>query len=156
RQDFAVKNPAAFHLGVNLRVPDALHAITAFLHDAPRPHRHVRVVLLPHALRPVIAECEEIKATDLVGAVVGTEARPHTTLIDHLVESIGTMDRRYHGANILARSVLAVHARHGLKVIFRGPLKWPRDVAINAKPMHLAAGGHLILANHRNVVLGLA
>ncbi len=63
--------------------------------------------------------------------------------------------RRVHRADHLARRVLAMHARHWLERDVRG-VRRSGVIAVDAQPVHDAAVEHLVLADDRHVVLGLA
>ena len=65
------------------------------------------------------------------------------------------MHRRADGTDALTGRVLALHARHGLKVRF-GIGSRPAVIGIDANPVHLPPAQDLILADDRDVVLGLA
>jgi hypothetical protein len=69
---------------------------------------------------------------------------------------LGAVDGGLDGADVFAGGVLAVLARHRLEEELLGLLVRPGDVAIDAEPVHLPAGHHLILADDGDVVLGLA
>ncbi len=60
-----------------------------------------------------------------------------------------------HRADDLAGRVLAMHARHRLERDI-GLVGRSRIVAVDAQPVHLAAGEHLVLADDRHVVFRLA
>ena len=65
------------------------------------------------------------------------------------------MHGRLNGADQLARGILALHARDGLKVHER-VVHAALVIAIDTQPVHLAAAGDLVFADDRDVVLGLA
>ena len=60
-----------------------------------------------------------------------------------------------HRAHHLTGRVLAMHARHRLERDIRR-IGRARVVAVDAQPMHRPPGHHLIPADHRHVVFGLA
>jgi hypothetical protein len=62
---------------------------------------------------------------------------------------------RVHRANNFAGRNLAMHARHRLEGDI-GRIDRPRIVPVDAQPMHDPTGEHLIFANHRHIVFGLA
>jgi len=78
------------------------------------------------------------------------------------------MCRGFDGTDLLARGVLALLARNRLEigwrivervVVCRGVANCRLKlfvVAVDADPMHFAAAHYLILADHGNIVLGLA
>ena len=65
------------------------------------------------------------------------------------------MHRRSDRADDLARRVLTLHARNGLKIRL-GVFARSPEIVVDAQPVHLAAAQHLILPNDGDVVLGLA
>src|SRR6185436_2301291 len=140
------------------RPVDALHAVGALLHDPAAAHGHVRVLLELEAGGLVIGIEEEVEAAHLVGAVVGAVLRAHTAVVDHVVQAFVAVGGGRHRADHLAGRVLALHAGHGLRVGLDRlrPLRLARVVAVDADPVHLATLGHLVLAHHRDVVLGNA
>src|SRR5258708_6116754 len=80
-------------LGLYFRRPDALHAISAFLHDAAASNRHLRVVKQFHALSGEVGILEEIEAPNFIGAVIRAVTRADTAVIDHVVEPIIAVHR---------------------------------------------------------------
>ena len=65
------------------------------------------------------------------------------------------MHRRAHRANLLARRVLAVMARHRLEVRPRRR-QIAFEIHVDANPLHQAAHLHLVPSDHRNIVLRIA
>ncbi len=96
----------------------------------------------------------------LVGAVARAGAGSDAAVIDHEVQALVVMQRRLDRAAHFAGRLLAMHAGNGLEmrvgVVEPGAGLQARVIAVDAQPMHLAADRHLLLADHRNVVLGLA
>ena len=127
RYDFAVADRAGLRvLGRDLAGADALHAIGAFLHDAPAAHRHLRVSHQAKTLGGEIGVLEEIETAHFVGTVVRAIARADAAVVNHVVEAIVAVDRRRHRADQFARGVFAVHARHGLESTSRDWRRCPR------------------------------
>src|SRR3954462_3075455 len=155
---FTVLDAAVLALGVDARVVDALDAVGALLHHAAAADGHVRVAQRLEARRlPVLVE-QEVEAPHLVGAVVRAVARADAAVVDHVVQAFRAMRRRADRADQLARRVLALHA--GDRLVIRldrgGVLRVTLEVVVDADPVHLAAAIHLLLADDRDVVLGLA
>ena len=61
-----------------------------------------------------------------------------------------------HGTDLLAGSVLAVHAGNGLEDDLRAAVGLAGEVPVDPEPLHLAPLRHLGLADDRHVVLALA
>src|SRR5205814_1822934 len=102
---------------------------------------------------PVLVE-EEIEAADLVRAVIRAVARADTAVVDHVVQPFDAVDCRADRAHHFARRVLALHARHRLEIGF-GTTGRAAVIRVDPDPVHLAPAQHLILADHRDVVLRL-
>ena len=66
------------------------------------------------------------------------------------------MDGRGHGADLLARSILALHAGNRLEDNLRVAGGLAGEVPVDPDPVHLALSRHLDLADNRHVVLALA
>ena len=67
------------------------------------------------------------------------------------------MDGGCNRAHLLARCVLAVHARHRLHAVrIRLRCSTTLEVTVNTNPVHLATASHLVLTDDWNVVLCLA
>ena len=103
---------------------------------------------------PILIQ-QEVEPAHLVRAVVRAVARADAAVVDHVVQAFVVVDGRGHRADHLARRVLALLAGHRL-VIGVGVLEVAGVVAVDPQPVHLAAVEDLLLADHRNVVLGLA
>src|SRR5262249_33166425 len=86
----------------------------------------------------------------------GAKTRADAAVVDHVVEAIGAVHRGLDRANVFARRILAVHARHRLEVILFRLLRWAANVAIDPQPVHLPPEAHLLLADDGNVVFRLA
>src|SRR5262249_50311107 len=82
--------------------------------------------------------------------------RTDAALVDHVVESLRTVDGGLGRADVLAGRLLAVHARHRLEVELGGGLRRPGAVVVDAEPVHLPPPSYLLLAHHGDVVLRLA
>src|SRR5690606_10504737 len=76
--------------------------------------------------------------------------------IGHLVETFFAVRGRGHRANHLARGVLAVHAGQRLEVGTQRVCFIAGVIGVDADPVHLPPAANLLLADHRDVVLGLA
>src|SRR5262245_15274322 len=96
-----------------------------------------------------------VETTDLVRAVVRTEARTNASVVYHDIETLGIMDRRAYGTDDFAWRLLAVHAQDWLKETVRR-IRVAFPISIDAQPVHLPLMDHLLLADHRDVVFGLA
>src|SRR6185312_11585418 len=105
--------------------------------------------------RVPVGEEEEVKPPDFIRAVVGTIARAHAAVIDHVIQAFGAVRGRAHRADQLARSVFALHARDRLEVRF-GIIAVALVVGIHAEPVHVAAMIDLLFSDNRDVVLRLA
>ena len=141
-------------VGLDLGRRDALHAVAAFLHHAARTHRNVGVAHQLQALGLIVGEEQEVESPYLVRAVVRAVACAHAAVIDHHVQAFRRVHRCAHRANLLARSVLAVLAGHGLEVRpRRGQVAF--KISVDAQPLHIAPDPHLLFAHHGNVVLGI-
>src|SRR5207253_7072204 len=147
---FAVADPAALLFRLDARARNALHAVGAFLHHAAHAHGDFGVELRLERLgaRGVV---EEVEAPHLVRAVLRAEARADAAVVDLDVEALAVMHGCIHWADVFARRVLAVHARHRLE-----ERAFSLVVAIDADPVHLPPGDHLVLAHRGDVVLRLA
>src|SRR6185503_963021 len=75
-------------------------------------------------------------------------------VVGHVVQPFRAVRRGADRADRLTRRLLALHARHRL-VINLGVPGVALVIAIDAQPVHLALGQHLLLADHRDVVLRL-
>src|SRR5204863_2000121 len=82
-------------------------------------------------------------------------ARADAAVVGHVVEAVVRVRRRGDRTDLLAGRVLALHARHrlvdGMRLVAAA-----RVVAVDADPVHLAAPDDALLADDRDVVLGLA
>src|SRR5258706_5933189 len=114
--DLAVADAAPFVVGGDARLLDALHAVRALLHDPAAAHAHVGVALQLDGRRvPVLIE-QEVEAPHLVGAVVRAVAGADAAVVDLVVQALVAVHGGGHRADLLARRVLALHARQGLEV----------------------------------------
>src|SRR4030095_15233887 len=156
RLDVAVMKLAPGELRIDLRAIDPLRAVRAFLHHAPGADRDVRVHRELEDVGRVLGEVEEIEAAHLVGTVVRTVAGPDAPVVDHHVEALPVVDGGGHGADLLAGSVLAVHAGNGLEDDLRAAGGLAGEVPVDPDPVHLAPLRDLDLADNRHVVLALA
>ena len=156
RLDVAVTKLAPRELRIDLHPIDPLRAVGALLHDAPRANRDVRVHRELEDVGRVLGEVEEIEAAHLVGTVVRAVAGPDAPVVDHHVEALPVVDGRGHGADLLARRILAVHAGNGLEDDLRAAGGLAGEVPVDPDPVHLAPLRDLDLADDRHVVLALA
>ena len=156
RLDVAVTKLAPRELRIDLHPIDPLRAVGALLHDAPRADRDVRVHRELEDVGRVLGEVEEIEAAHLVGTVVRAVAGPDAPVVDHHVEALRVVDGRGHGADLLAGSVLAVHAGNRLEDDLRAAGGLAGEVPVDPDPVHLAPLRDLDLADDRHVVLALA
>ncbi|PYR70195.1 MAG: hypothetical protein DMF88_03480, partial [Acidobacteria bacterium] len=72
-----------------------------------------------------------------------------------VVREPAVVNGRGHGADLLARRILALHAWHRLEHDFRIARGLAGEVPIDPQPMHLAVSRDLVLADNRHVVLAL-
>ena len=84
---------------------------------------------LCHVVGEVVAggEVVPVEPADLVWAVVRAVARADAAVVDLLVDALGAGRRRQHGADRLARRVLAVLAHHRLVHARARPRRRPRS-----------------------------
>ncbi len=100
-------------------------------------------------------DTEEIKAAHFVRAIVRTVARTDTAVVNHVVEAFAAVVGSLHGADQLARSILALHTRHRLAVDL-GIFDVAVEIAVDAQPVHVAAVMYFLFADYRDVILRLA
>src|ERR1019366_5018345 len=155
RLDFAVGYFSILLFSVDFGGVDALHAVGALLHDSAAADRHVRVVQQLEAGSFVIGVQIEIEPPHFVGAVVGTVASADAAVVDHIVKAFGAVGSGLHGADQLARGILALHAGNRLVVDGR-VIGLAVVVGVDANPVHGAPAAHLVFADHGDIVLGLA
>src|SRR6185312_14957832 len=105
--------------------------------------------------RLLVRVLHEVKTPHLVRAVVGAEPRADATVVYLHVQAFRIVHGRVHRTDQFARRVLAHHARHRLAQ-HRRSLGIAFVIMIHANPVHFAAAVHLILADHGDVVFGLA
>ncbi len=106
---------------------------------------------------------EVVESTHLVRAVVGAVAGADAAVVDHCVEAVRGVHGRRDGTHLLARCVLALLTGHRLHrdgcrligVVSLGRLL-EAEVPVDPEPVHLASAEDLVLADDRDVVLGLA
>ena len=155
RFDVAVTKLASGKPRVDLHPIDPLRTVGALLHDAPRADRDVGVHRELEDVGRVLGEVEEIEATYLVGTVVRAIAGADAPVVDHHVEALPVVDGCGHRADLLAGSILAVHARNGLEDDLRAARGLAGKVPVDPEPLHLAPLRDLGLADDRHVVLAL-
>src|SRR5262249_23485194 len=129
-------------------------AVGALFHDAAAAHGHVRVSTELQARRVPVLVQQKVETAHFVRAVVRAVPRADAAVVDHVVQTFVAVNGGAHGADDLARRVLALHARNGLEIGLR-----IRDrttvIGVDPDPMHLTSAQHLVLADDRDVVLGL-
>src|SRR5882762_8394533 len=161
--DVAVAHVAVLESRLVLGAADALHAEGAFLHHALLAHRHVGVeqhrqrlgerFVLPVGLRVVVP----VEVADLVRTVVGAVARADAAVIDLAVQPVRRVIGGEHRTDRLARRVAALLAEHrGVDRALRLAVLVGEPIALEPHPRHLAATLHQLLADRRDVVLGVA
>src|SRR5271170_8101228 len=153
--DFAVAYFAILFFARDFRRVDALHAVGAFFHDSAAAHGDAGIAQAIQAGRGVIRIEQEIEPSHLVRAIVGAVARTHAAVVHHFVQAFGAVHRRADGADDFAGRVFAVHAEHRLVIRF-GIINAAAEIGVHADPVHRAALHHLFLADHRNIIFGLA
>src|SRR5207253_8912778 len=89
-----------------------------------------------------------------IRAVVRAVPRADAAVVDHLVQTFGTVDRGPDRTHQFAGRVLALHAEHHFVVGF-GVLEAAAEVGVDADPVHFPARIDLVFADHGNVVLSL-
>jgi len=149
RGDFVVANLAVFGLGLNLFVLNALVAITR--------RQFVCTRVLEECLG--VGVIEEVKATYFVWTVVTAISSTDTAVVDHVVKSFMTVNRRSDRTNRFARSILTVMTGHRLMndhlVIVLSRLfvvQVVTVVTVDANPVHLATAANIITSDNRHIV----
>src|SRR5690349_16826079 len=104
--DLAVAHFAVFQLRLNLRVLNALHAVSALLHHATTTHTHFGIAHQLISRRVPVLIKEEVEPAHLVRAVVGTILRAHAAVVDHVVQSFRAVHGGVNRTNRLARRIL--------------------------------------------------
>src|SRR6267154_3538175 len=162
--DFAVADGAILLFGFDARVVDALHAISALLHHAAAADSDFGVAHELELRRFPILEAQEIEAANLVGAVIGAIACADAAVVDHVVQAFRAVHRGAYRADLLARSVLALHARNRLEKCFRIRKRivvvrarvvgagLRVVVAVDANPVHFSSAQDLIFADYGSIV----
>src|SRR5262249_52313333 len=152
---FVVGDHAVLAFRVNTLVIDALHAVSALLHNAATAHSDVWIAHHFELRRVPILEQQEIKPPHLVRTVIRAVPRPYAAVVDHVVQALGRVRGRADGADQFAGRVLALHARHRLEIRL-GILAVALVVGVNAQPVHVTAPIDLLLAHDRYIVFRLA
>src|SRR5712692_8990398 len=155
RLQFAVLNFPVGPLGVDAMLIDALDTVSTFLHDAPTAHRHIWVAHHLVLRRIPVLEEQEVEAAYFVRAVVGTVARAHAAVVNHVIQAFGAVHGSADWTDYLARRVLALHAGHRLEKRSR-IVTIALVVGIHSQPVHVPASDNLLFADHRDVILRLA
>src|SRR5256714_10534234 len=153
--NLAIAHPSPLALAIDLGALDALYAVGAFLHHAATADRDFGVAQQLQRLCVEILVEQEVEAPHLVRAVVRAVARADAAVINHVVETFGAMHRRADRADDFARRLLALLTWQRLIVSLRVRFV-AAVVAVNPQPVHLAAAHHLLFADHRDVVFGVA
>ena len=149
--DLTVLHRAARVASAILARDGALHAHGALLHDAELPHRHVGVELDVERRRPRVVE--PVEPAHVVRAVVAAVARPHAAVVDLGVQPLAGVIGRVDRTDRLARRDLTVLAEHRQEEVLR-IVVLAFLPALQAQPVLVAPVGHLLLAHHRDIVLG--
>src|SRR5262249_9356446 len=134
---------------------DPLYAEGALLDQPLRAHGHVGVELRVQRRRPGDVRLPVVEAQDVVGAVVGTVARPDAAVVDLRVQPVGRVVGGVDRADRLAGRVAAVlaHYRYEARLDVR-ELAFP--VPLDADPLLGPGLEEAVLLVERYVVLGLA
>src|ERR1700722_18472967 len=151
RGDFAIGDAAVLLLGLDFHRIDALDAVRTLFHHAAAAHRDVGIASSVQAGGAPIGIEQEVETPHFVGAVIGTIARAHAAVVNHLIDAFAAMHGCCHRTHQFARRILALHARHRL-VIQLGVVPIAFKIAVHAQPVHVAPAGDLDLADHRYVV----
>src|SRR5208282_4989078 len=158
-QVFANQNFLAFadrgSFGINALFTDALHAVSAFFHDATAADGDVRIAHQLELRRLPILKQQEIKPSHLIRTVIRAVTCADAAVIDHGIQAFAAVQRGLHRTNQLAGRILALHAGDGLKEAL-GIFARAIVISVHAQPVHVAAAERLILANHGDVILRLA
>src|SRR5215471_12139727 len=92
---------------------------------------------------------------DLERAVVGAIPRADAAVVDHIIQAFAAMRSGFHGADVFAGRVFALHTGNrlldGARLILRADV-----VAVQPQPVHFAAANHLLLADDGSIVFRLA
>src|SRR5208282_4039595 len=151
----AVAHGSILHFRPNLRRIDPLDAIGALFHDSAAAHGDIRIAHAIEARRLEVGVEIEIETADLVGTVVRAIPRADATVVRHVVQAFGAVRGGSDRADVLARRVFALHAGQRLVVHLR-VVQAAAEIGVDANPVHRAAARHLVLADDRDVVFGLA
>ena len=175
--NFVWSNRSSFVFRLDFRILDSLDAVRAFFHYTPTSdchfwihHQVLQVTVAGRHFvgsgifdqRYCIGVIEIVKATNLVGAVVATIPRPNTPVVNHVVEPLAAVHGRGDRANRFAGSILAMvtgyRLMHDYLVVIPGVLgeEVVTVIAVNPHPVHLAAAPHIVFADNRDIVFGLA
>src|SRR6185436_2593240 len=153
--NFSIANLSIFFFCGNARSIDALHTIGAFFHDTATADTDVGIALHLNRRGIPILEEVEVETSDFVWAIIRAIPCTHTTVVHHVIQPFFTMNCRTDWADRFTRGIFTLHTRHRLVDSF-WIVKLAGVVAVNANPVHLASDPDLLLADHWNVVLGLA
>ena len=156
RDDFAVDQLAFLGPRVDLGHRYALDAERALFHHARPAHRNVGVELQIERFGPF--RREPVETAHLVRTVVLAEARADTAIVNLRVESFARMMRGEDRTDRLTRRVVALLAqdRRDVEVRRMAGLVGVRDKALDPHPGHDPAFVDLVLANEREIILGVA
>src|SRR5581483_4846008 len=134
---------------------NALNAVGAFFHYAAAADADIRVAPQFQAGREVIRKQKEVEPPHFVWTVIGTVARAHAAVINHVIQAFSAVCCSAYGAYRLAWRIFALHAWDRLEVHSR-ICDVAFVVSVNADPLQLAAALHLLFAYYGNIVLRLA
>src|SRR4029077_8423124 len=140
---------------VDLCCVDALHAVGAFFHYPSAPHGYVRVAKAIEAGGHPIGIKPEIESPHFIGAVIRAVACADTAVVNHLVETFVIVERCADGTDEFAGGLLAMHARHGLKIRFR-IFEAAAIVIVDPDPLHVASGHDFVFADDGDVIFRVA
>src|SRR5579871_3243587 len=103
-----------------------------------------------------------VETADFKWTVVSTIPCSDTTVIGHLVQSFAAVVGCCYRANIFARSIIAVLAKHGLEYnlyfirIFELASCRCSEITVDAYPMHIVIAKHFRFTNNRYIVFCMA
>src|ERR1044072_2669123 len=129
---FTILNGAAFFLGSQFSILQALYAERTFFHYTAATNHYVRVqyhagqviVHISHIVQVVFeavctVEVSPVKAAYFIRTVVGAVTGTDTTVICHLVNTFRAVVGSSHRTNVLTGSIITVLAQHRLEHHFR-------------------------------------
>ena len=150
-------------LGIDSRAIDTLHAVSAFLHNAPTAHCDVGIFLHVQGELGMVIVLEKVETADFIGTVVRAVTSSNAAVVSHFIEAFIGVAGGFDGADDFTRGVFAVLAGHGLEEHFgiraglsEGGCVGTAIIRVDANPVHLAATKDLFFSDDRNIVFGLA